>query len=85
MPDMDNTQETSALKCDRCGEPIPPGDETNHFGRTLCEECYMQALIPLHFSAPSRQERQQFMLLLGALGGSVWILYENQSHTLSAV
>lgn len=32
--------------CDRCGEPIPAGEETEHHGRVLCEECYMQALSP---------------------------------------
>ena len=32
--------------CDRCGEQIPAGDETEHCGQTLCEECYMQALSP---------------------------------------
>ena len=34
------------MKCDRCGEQIPAGEETEHHGRTLCEECYMQALSP---------------------------------------
>lgn len=34
------------MKCDRCGEQVPVGEETNHHGRTLCEECYMQALRP---------------------------------------
>jgi hypothetical protein len=32
--------------CDRCGEVIPDGEETEHFGQTLCEDCYMQALSP---------------------------------------
>lgn len=34
------------MKCDRCGEHIPAGEETEQHGRTLCEECYMQALSP---------------------------------------
>jgi recombinational DNA repair protein (RecF pathway) len=34
------------MKCDRCGEQIPVGEETEHHGRILCEECYMQALSP---------------------------------------
>ncbi len=34
------------MKCDRCGEPIHPGDEMDHYGQTLCENCYMQALSP---------------------------------------
>jgi len=32
--------------CDRCGEQIPAGDETEHCSQTLCEECYMQAISP---------------------------------------
>ena len=34
------------MKCDRCGEQIPAGEEMDYFGRVLCEECYMQALSP---------------------------------------
>lgn len=34
------------MRCDRCGEKIPVGDEMDYYGDTLCEECYMQALSP---------------------------------------
>jgi hypothetical protein len=34
------------MRCDRCGETIPAGEEMQYFGQTLCEECYMQALSP---------------------------------------
>jgi len=34
------------MKCDRCGEQIPTGEETEHNSQILCEECYMQALSP---------------------------------------
>ncbi len=34
------------MKCDRCGEHILAGEEMDHHERTLCEECYMQALSP---------------------------------------
>lgn len=30
--------------CDRCGEPIPAGEEMEHFGQTLCEECTLSGL-----------------------------------------
>jgi hypothetical protein len=34
------------MKCDRCGESIAPGDERDHFGQTLCEDCYIDAISP---------------------------------------
>ena len=34
------------MKCDRCGEQIPAEEEMDHYGRTLCEECYMHLLSP---------------------------------------
>jgi hypothetical protein len=34
------------MKCHRCGDTIPPGDETDHHGQLLCEDCYMTALSP---------------------------------------
>jgi hypothetical protein len=38
--------------CDRCGEPIPDGEEAEHYGQTLCEDCYMQALSPARACDP---------------------------------
>jgi hypothetical protein len=32
------------MKCTRCNEAIPEGDERDHLGDTLCEDCYMDAL-----------------------------------------
>ncbi|MBN2149594.1 MAG: hypothetical protein JW726_19560 [Anaerolineales bacterium] len=40
------------MKCDRCGEDIPAGDEMDHYGETLCEECYMRALSPARACDP---------------------------------
>ena len=40
------------MKCDRCGEEIPTGDEMEHYGETLCEECYMRALSPARACDP---------------------------------
>ena len=34
------------MKCDRCGEEIAAGDDMDHYGEMLCEECYMRALSP---------------------------------------
>ena len=40
------------MQCERCGEPIPTGDEMDHYGETLCEECYMRALSPARACDP---------------------------------
>ena len=29
------------LKCDRCGRQIKEGEEFNHQGQTLCDDCYI--------------------------------------------
>jgi TolA-binding protein len=34
------------MKCDRCGEKILAGEEMDHHGQMLCEDCYMRALSP---------------------------------------
>ncbi|MDY6851902.1 MAG: hypothetical protein SV487_07500 [Thermodesulfobacteriota bacterium] len=34
------------MNCDKCGDIIEPGEERERFGRTLCEDCYMDALSP---------------------------------------
>jgi hypothetical protein len=40
------------VKCERCGEKIPDGDEMDHYGQILCEECYMEALSPTRACDP---------------------------------
>jgi hypothetical protein len=35
------------MECDRCHAKIEPGDEKQHLGQTLCEDCYMDALSPV--------------------------------------
>ena len=34
------------MKCDRCSESIGAGEEREHHGQVLCEDCYMDALSP---------------------------------------
>jgi len=34
------------MKCARCEASIPEGEEREHLGRMLCEDCYMDALSP---------------------------------------
>lgn len=40
------------LQCERCGEEIPAGDEMDHYGTMLCEECYIRALSPARACDP---------------------------------
>ena len=35
------------MRCDQCQAEIDDGEEKDHCGRTLCEDCYMDALSPL--------------------------------------
>jgi hypothetical protein len=34
------------MKCEHCETSIPEGEAREHLGRTLCEDCYMDALSP---------------------------------------
>lgn len=34
------------MKCARCSQTIEPEEVREHFGRNLCEDCYMDALSP---------------------------------------
>lgn len=34
------------MKCARCEASIPEGEEREHLGRVLCEDCYMDSLSP---------------------------------------
>lgn len=40
------------MKCNGCQNQIPNGDEREHLGRTLCEDCYMEALSPMKTCDP---------------------------------
>jgi hypothetical protein len=40
------------MKCDRCGEQIPAGEEMSYRGQTLCEDCCMHALSPARACDP---------------------------------
>ena len=40
------------MKCDRCQQEIPPGDERAHAGQSLCEDCCMEVLSPLKTCDP---------------------------------
>lgn len=34
------------MNCARCLEPIPEGESYDHYGQTLCEDCYIGAIEP---------------------------------------
>lgn len=40
------------MECAKCREPIEPGEEKEFHGRTLCEDCYMDALSPTRTCDP---------------------------------
>ncbi|MBU0513897.1 MAG: hypothetical protein KJ621_03925 [Proteobacteria bacterium] len=40
------------MKCESCQAEIEAGDEREHAGRTLCEDCYMDALSPARSCDP---------------------------------
>jgi len=40
------------MKCDRCHTTIAAGEEREHLGQTLCEECYMEVLSPMKTCDP---------------------------------
>jgi hypothetical protein len=40
------------MKCAHCGELIPQGEEREHLGRMLCEDCYMDVLSPARACDP---------------------------------
>ena len=40
------------MKCDCCNKALKPGEERDHLGKTLCEDCYMDALSPVRTCDP---------------------------------
>lgn len=40
------------MQCERCDSGIDKGEEREHLGQTLCEDCYMDALSPVRSCDP---------------------------------
>ena len=40
------------MKCDRCRQEIDPGEEREHLGQTLCEDCCIDVLSPMKTCDP---------------------------------
>lgn len=34
------------MNCESCQDPIPEGEQFEHMGKTLCEDCYIEAIEP---------------------------------------
>ncbi len=70
------------MKCDRCGERIPAGEEVVYGGKTLCEVCYMHTLSPLRACDPWAVRGAQ---TLSKLGQSYTSLSEMQENILKVL
>jgi len=44
--------EDKKVKCNKCEALIKRGEENEYYGRTLCEDCYMDALSPARACNP---------------------------------
>ncbi len=40
------------MRCDNCNSEIEPGEEKEHHGKVLCEDCYMDVLSPVRTCDP---------------------------------
>ncbi len=40
------------MQCDRCKANVPAGEQNEHLGQILCEDCYMDALSPVRTCDP---------------------------------
>jgi hypothetical protein len=40
------------MKCERCNQQIDPGEEREHLGQTLCEDCCIDVLSPMKTCDP---------------------------------
>ena len=47
-----NSDPKSSLVCERCGSHIPQDEDREHYGKVLCEDCYMDALSPTRTCDP---------------------------------
>jgi hypothetical protein len=46
------SESDGSITCDRCGSDIPNGEDREHYGKLLCEDCYMDALSPTRTCDP---------------------------------
>ncbi|MFO7970545.1 MAG: hypothetical protein R6U40_02205 [Desulfobacterales bacterium] len=70
------------MKCERCKESIGNGEEREHHGRILCEDCYMDLLSPARTCDPWSVHSAQ---TLAQKSGSSLELTEIQKKILEIV
>lgn len=46
------SESDGSVTCDRCSSDIPKGEDREHYGKLLCEDCYMDALSPTRSCDP---------------------------------
>jgi len=49
---LKKSESGGSVTCDRCGSDIPEGEDREHYGKLLCEDCYMDALSPTRTCDP---------------------------------
>ena len=67
------------MKCERCGGLIRNGEEMQHKGRTVCEDCYMDIV------SPSRACDPWAVYTAKSFSGSEAALTENQRKILQVL
>ena len=70
------------MQCDRCGIRLLAGEEMDHQGKILCEDCYMQALSPATACDPWAVRSAQ---TLSQMGQSYSVLSETQAEILQVL
>ncbi len=57
------------MECNRCKANIKTGEENEHLGQSLCEDCYMDILSPVHTCDPwAVHSAKTFENLMGGHG-----------------
>lgn len=59
------------MKCDKCEKPIDSEEAREHSGRTLCEDCYMDALSPARACDPWAVYTAKSTLASGGTGAAL--------------
>jgi len=66
------------MKCETCNADIINGEEIERFGKTICEDCYMDALSPTQMCSPwATHSAKSFTERHGAMAPT-----ESQKHIL---
>lgn len=69
------------MKCEKCGSPIPKGEERDYYEKTLCEDCYIDCLSPTRTCDPWAVYSAQTL----GKSGAEFILTPMQSRILGVL